>query len=324
MTKLRLTTPSRRLVSTSDLDEVHRVISPLIESPRFSFLEGPRSTHFEVNRLELPRSQIFGVTTKSSVRVVVEKLSAIQVTIPLQGEIRATQGQRQLRVSPGSALVQFAGESQDLVRVGACTTVFIHVHPKFFEQYLPDLQQGQEWQARLESHVLGLDSGLGKTLSNLVIQICREARQWNADRLHDCDAESVLHYLLGLIFVRNAYVELSNPGSEMKPPRYLDRTIAFINENLESELSLSDLTAVAHVSTRTLQRAFKDRFGMSPIKYVKRARLNKVREELLNTTPYETSVSQTAARWGFYHGGNFARDYWELFGEKPGVTLRSR
>ena len=48
-------------------------------------------------------------------------------------------------------------------------------------------------------------------------------------------------------------------------------------------------------------------------------RLNGVRRELRQG---RAAVQDVAARWGFWHMGQFSRDYKQQFGELPSVTLR--
>ncbi|HUF21326.1 MAG TPA: helix-turn-helix domain-containing protein [Burkholderiales bacterium] len=321
MSRLELNTPARRFVSTTDLDELHRAISDVIEPPQFSFLGSPRNLNIDISRLALPSSQIFGVKTASSVRVMIKELASVYVTFPLWGSILATSGGSERHIRPGEALMQFAGETNNLVRLGDCTTVFVRVEPRFLAPLIPDCRSEKNWRPTPGLHVLSLRNGLGRTLFNLVNQICSEARRRDAETILDQEFDKVLNYLVALIITQNRFIDVSESENGLKPPKYLDRAVEFVHQNLDQNLSLSDLTAVAHMSARTLQRAFTSHFGMGPLKFTKHARLNKVREELINYSPCETSVCQVAVKWGFHHTGNFARDYAELFGETPRQTL---
>ena len=130
MSRLAVSTPARRFVSTADLEELHRAVSAIIDPPRFSFVSAAAKSHIEISRLALPGSQIFGVKSTSSVRVLVEELASVYVTCPLEGSILAVSGGDARRIRPGEALIQFAGEPHDLVRLGACTTLFLRLEPR--------------------------------------------------------------------------------------------------------------------------------------------------------------------------------------------------
>jgi transcriptional regulator GlxA family with amidase domain len=83
---------------------------------------------------------------------------------------------------------------------------------------------------------------------------------------------------------------------------------------------ISQLCADSGASKRTLSRGFRERFGLGPKAYFNYLRLNRVKSELLlgSTT---RSIVDTANDWGFWHMGQFAKDYRRMFGELPSETL---
>jgi AraC family transcriptional regulator, ethanolamine operon transcriptional activator len=89
-------------------------------------------------------------------------------------------------------------------------------------------------------------------------------------------------------------------------------------------LFVSDLCRVAGVSERALEYAFKDVMGLSPVVYLIRLRLHRVRQALLQAAKGSTTVSAEALNWGFWHFGEFSRAYRECFGELPSDTLRRK
>jgi AraC family transcriptional regulator, ethanolamine operon transcriptional activator len=97
--------------------------------------------------------------------------------------------------------------------------------------------------------------------------------------------------------------------------------MAFINDDQGEPVTVRDLCSNTGVALRTLNRAFRERFGIGPKAYLMRRRLSSVRTELLRT-PADTLVADVANRWGFWHMGQFARDYKATFGELPSETLR--
>jgi AraC-like DNA-binding protein len=84
---------------------------------------------------------------------------------------------------------------------------------------------------------------------------------------------------------------------------------------------VTDLCKAAGVSERTLEYAFKAILGMTPMAYLTRLRLHRVRQALLAAPPGSTTVSAEALRWGFWHFGEFSRAYKECFGELPSESL---
>jgi transcriptional regulator GlxA family with amidase domain len=64
--------------------------------------------------------------------------------------------------------------------------------------------------------------------------------------------------------------------------------------------------------------------GLTPVAYLIRLRLHRVRQALLAGTHRSTTVSAVALDWGFWHFGEFSRAYKDCFGELPSDTLRRK
>jgi AraC-like DNA-binding protein len=89
-------------------------------------------------------------------------------------------------------------------------------------------------------------------------------------------------------------------------------------------LYVSELCRAAGVSERTLEYAFKEVMGLTPMAYLTRLRLHRVRRALLAAAPGSTTVSAEALTWGFWHFGEFSQAYKRCFGELPSDTLRRK
>jgi AraC family transcriptional regulator, ethanolamine operon transcriptional activator len=92
--------------------------------------------------------------------------------------------------------------------------------------------------------------------------------------------------------------------------------------NLAERVHVADLCRITDVSERTLECAFKQVTGLSPVAYLIRLRLHRVRAALLAANPGSTRVSTEAIKFGFWHFGEFSRAYKQCFGEPPSATLR--
>lgn len=85
--------------------------------------------------------------------------------------------------------------------------------------------------------------------------------------------------------------------------------------------SPASLARCIGVSRRSLFRGFQRLRGYGPMEAVRRARLLRVRRDLLAADSRE-KVTDVAMRWGFYHLGRFSGLYSEHFGELPSETRR--
>jgi transcriptional regulator GlxA family with amidase domain len=94
--------------------------------------------------------------------------------------------------------------------------------------------------------------------------------------------------------------------------------------NPDDRVYVTDLCRAATVSERTLEYAFKEVLGLTPMTYLIRLRLHRVRQALLAATAESTTISAEALNWGFWHFGQFSRAYRACFGESPSDTLRRK
>lgn len=117
-------------------------------------------------------------------------------------------------------------------------------------------------------------------------------------------------------------------GNEPDPPgaaqpAALRRAIAFIEAHLAEPIGLPEIAAAARLSPRGLQAAFRRHLDTTPMGYLRTARIDAARHDLLaaDRAP-DTTVTAVATRWGFAHPGRFAAAYRDQYGEAPGDTLR--
>lgn len=113
---------------------------------------------------------------------------------------------------------------------------------------------------------------------------------------------------------------LSQDGRSLAP-RHVKRVEEHIEAHAETPLTPAMLAELAGVSVRTLYAGFREFRHMSPMEFLRKVRLQRVRESLLQPDNIH-SVTETAMYWGFSHMGRFSQEYQKLFGEKPSDTKR--
>jgi AraC family ethanolamine operon transcriptional activator len=98
---------------------------------------------------------------------------------------------------------------------------------------------------------------------------------------------------------------------------------AYIHDHAYEGLTVGQICKALNISERTLRSAFCARYGIAPKAYLKRYKLTHVHRQLRMANPGATTVGAIANTWGFWHMGQFAKDYFKMFGELPSVTLTS-
>lgn len=96
--------------------------------------------------------------------------------------------------------------------------------------------------------------------------------------------------------------------------RKIIKAIAFMQDNIESPISVSVVASHVGSSVRQLERLFKIQIETTPARFLKRLRLERARELLMNT---ELSIIETVCAAGFKNQSHFSRCFRFAFSEAP-------
>jgi AraC-like DNA-binding protein len=93
--------------------------------------------------------------------------------------------------------------------------------------------------------------------------------------------------------------------------------------NHDQPLNITALCHLLRVSERTLRKAFRITYGLSPCRHLRLLRLLRVRQALMSPSSCQVpTVTEIAMRFGFAELGRFSVEYRKVFGESPSATLR--
>jgi AraC-like DNA-binding protein len=233
-----------------------------------------------------------------------------------------------LPIGPGRVLVSASGVEVEFVVEGGYESVSLLVPPDEIREHLRGRHREDEF--RLPDGVELLQScpdaaqglyGLGRRLVDVA------ARQPEVFDVPQTQAAAQVELLETLL------ATLGSVGHPNSAPRDLtrqahSRVVQAVEDyaltHTAERLYVTDLCEAAGVSERTLQYAFKEVMGMTPVAYLTRLRLHRVRRGLRATTHRSTTVTAEALRWGFWHFGEFSRTYKACFAELPSETLRRK
>ena len=104
-------------------------------------------------------------------------------------------------------------------------------------------------------------------------------------------------------------------NSNLFPAYQLSEVIGFLNREYRNKITLQDILKRIPMSRSTLNRNFIKAFGMSPIQYLNKIRLDHAAEMLTST---ELSVSEIAQQSGFEDSNYFTRTFHKKYGIAPG------
>lgn len=117
------------------------------------------------------------------------------------------------------------------------------------------------------------------------------------------------------------------PPSKSKLPalpsdKILNHVEDYICANLDTSITRDELANLSGVSIRSLSRAFKRKYGLGPMEFVRQRRLDACYARLRGSDRDETTVTEISMLYGFWHIGKFAIAYKQAFGESPSESLR--
>ena len=102
----------------------------------------------------------------------------------------------------------------------------------------------------------------------------------------------------------------------------LKTAIEYIRSTSNEVITLNALCRDTGINERTLQRAFQDKYDVTPKHYILMHRLNNAYKSLLRSDYDSNKVTDIAINQGFSHMGQFSKDYRRQFGELPSETLK--
>ena len=114
----------------------------------------------------------------------------------------------------------------------------------------------------------------------------------------------------------------THPAAPKRPlePFFLKRADRFIAEHIGETITVSKIAGHCGVSLRTLEKAFVDFRGLTPVAHIRNLRLDQAHREL---DASDAPIAEIAARCGFESSTTFALEYRKRFGVSPSQTRRS-
>lgn len=142
-----------------------------------------------------------------------------------------------------------------------------------------------------------------------------DAPDGHAAHATDIVARAVSRLMLVLAGADASLLERRDPHVSV------DRACGFMVMNISRPLALDDLVQVTGASSRTLQYAFRSRFGMSPMRWLREQRLRRLHAALQHAGDDE-SVAGLAVGLGLTHLGRLGQLFEQRFGLLPSHLLR--
>jgi len=155
--------------------------------------------------------------------------------------------------------------------------------------------------------------------SDLLRLVCAEAEVTEQfPGMHGHYTQIVASKMLALMETNLVRLKLGSTHAKF------DQIVDYIERNLKGSLSGDELARQANMSTRSLYGLFDRSVGMTPNRYIRQKRLERVHASLSDVSSKYRNITELAMEYGFLHLGRFSEIYRKQFGELPTETLRRR
>lgn len=312
-------------ILTSDREDAEERLSRLFSPHRLDVVSGALAV--TARTLHLPALTVVDIAHGAEVDVTPGRLSSyFHVNAVLAGHVRSVCGQDEGVTTTGMAAVLSPDRSSAMRWSHDCRQLAVKIDRRVVDDELA-AAMGREPEAPLIfSMTMDTRQGPGRSWLATLLHLVRDAQEAQDTAL----PAPVARHLQGIVATKLIYGQPNNytqellaPRRERVHPRRVQRVVDLILERPCDPLTSGDLARAAGVSARSLQEAFREHVGTSPMAYLRSVRLAGAREELAAADPADgTSVTDVAHGWGFGHVSRFAEHYRRRYGETPSETLR--
>jgi AraC family transcriptional regulator, ethanolamine operon transcriptional activator len=231
-----------------------------------------------------------------------------------------------LLIRPNLILMAAAGAEGRFVVEAGYESISVGIPPASLEAHLKIRKQWDRLQPKNDLELLVCDAAKARTLFSFGKRLADTAthfpKLFSEKEVRAAAEADLVESLLGAISSSENYTVTRSDETHRLHSEVVRLAEKYVLTQTDIPHHVTDLCKATAVSERTLEYAFKEVLGMSPVSFLKRLRLHRVRHALRTAHLDTTTVSAEALKWGFWHFGDFSKAYKKCFGESPSATLR--
>jgi AraC-like DNA-binding protein len=320
----------RQQVRVGDVGEARARIGALVAPHQLAVVGNGRGFQAHMEAVRCGPVAVSRLEYSAHVRLRPDELvDAYVVHRPLRGRLQVSSNHRRVELTSRVAAVAQPGELFQLDWPAGSPLQLVRLDEATLRAGLRH-QLGEEPPERLR---FDLDHDLNHDLAgpawrrwwSLVADLAghRVAGQGLVD--HPLIGADVAHRVVaGLLeAAHHNYSSLLHEPVRLVSARRARAAMDYMRAHLDQPITIPDVAAAVGVGIRHLEAVFRNTAQTTPRRYLRQLRLEAARDELRHATVGQTSVTQTALRWGFSRLGEFAGLYRATFGESPSMTLRA-
>ena len=225
---------------------------------------------------------------------------------------------RNYKVKPHSIIVYAPGSEVNAVNSESFEVTVFSVPDIFLAEIAKKINLNAFYQSLKTIEVFETKSSLWKGLSQSILKELSKHKQNSTYHTNIGFVKKFSEDLLNLM--KDSIISTTKVSSK-KRLKSLHESEEYVLQHITEPFTVLDIASSVGVSERTLLYAFNNRFGIGTKAFIKVLKLNHV-HHALHKENKNVSVALIARSSGFWHMGQFYRDYKKFFGELPSATLK--
>lgn len=279
--------------------------------------------HYEGIRLPHKRMAMGKIGYGAGVCINTSNLRAYSISLPIQGKQMLNVRGAQYASNCDKGLILSNNEFQDLVIDKDCIKYQVVIPEHSMQQVLGELLHqpfdcpivfNPEMDLNADNSLLVWWKSIDHFLSlRAQFKGMQGMQFWSED--YECFLIKAL-----LLSQENNYSERLRNLCNQYEPEYLRNILKFMKQHAHENINVDDLHRIAGVSKTKFYEEFQHYYGISPLSFLRKYRLQQIHKILSRSLIKKLSISKLAYDWGFNHLGRFSQQYRDEFGESPSET----
>lgn len=312
---------------TTDLSEAHDAVSQIFTVHRLARLDREAPFEARLDAVTLGTVTVGFLNYGADVQLEnPQELQSYHINIPLSGNTESWSGRDSVINDTQVAAVFRAGLPGGITWSGKCTQMCVKFRREELEFELERLL-GRPVMSPLRLGVsMDLTTPASQDWLSLLSVLRRDHGQGSGITQQPAVARNFEVLLMQGFLLAHAHTYFTGVAEGRSPAirsRMVKQATDLLEARPEAPFTAAELASQVGVSVRALQDGFNKHVGMSPMTYLREARLRRVHDELVASDPGSVTVARVAQRWGFSHLGRFSLAYRRKFGVTPSQTLRT-
>jgi AraC-like DNA-binding protein/quercetin dioxygenase-like cupin family protein len=318
------TPPVWNAFATADRDQAREFLEKAYGWRLLTIGRGAGGTRLVVTHVGCGVFEVTDVTMPAGMTFQVNGYEGVVIGTVVQGKLQASRGNLVHRYQAGDVFIANFPHDQHTVRAYGSRGRGVMLPPALLASVAGAAESGPSGLPRFTSlrPVSAAAAGLWQQTAGYAGNLLSKPGA-ASEPLVVGTAARLLAATAFAVFPHTAVTELTAADRHDAHPAAVHQAVSFIEANAGRDITLADVAAAAHVSTRAVQLAFRRHLNTTPMAYLRRVRLDQARRQLQAADPARQTVTAVAYRWGFSSASRFTAYYRDAYGVLPSQTLKA-